>query len=72
MRFPRWLCSGDEFSAVVDRRTHSGNGNGNGVVWFLRYGKALMAEAKILCPLGSPRMPLWWSAFTVMVEAPTF
>ena len=42
--------SGDDVSAVVDRRTHSGNGS-NGVVRFLRNGKALMAEAEPLLPI---------------------
>ena len=37
------FVSGDEVSAVVNRRTHSGNGS-NGVVRFLRNRKALMAE----------------------------
>ena len=33
---PVGFRSGDEVSAVVDRPTHSGNDNGNGVVGFLR------------------------------------
>ena len=35
---------------MVDRRTHSGNGNGNGVVRFLRNGRSL-AEAEPV-PIG--------------------
>ena len=49
---PFGFVSGDEVSAVVDRRTHSDNVNGNGVVRFLRNGKAL-DEADPL-PVGFP------------------
>ena len=46
---PFGFANDDEVSAVVDRLTHSGNGS-NGVVRFLRNGKAL-AEAEPL-PIG--------------------
>ena len=65
---PVGFCSGDVVSAVVDRRTHSGNGS-NGMVRFLRNGKALMAETEPLCKLGSLRRPCWLSALAVRVEA---
>ena len=64
------FVSGDELSAVVDSRTHSGNGNSNGLVRFLRNGKALMAEAEPLCPLGSQRRPCWWLALAMRAQAP--
>ena len=50
---PAAFVSGDEVSTVVDRRTHSDNGSGNGVVRFLRNGKAL-PEAEPL-PIGFAR-----------------
>ena len=46
--------SGDEVSVVVDRRTHSGNDSGNGVVRFLRNGKALMSETERPLPIAFP------------------
>ena len=44
---PGRFDTGDEVSAAVDRRTHSGNGS-NGMVGFLRNWKALIAEAETL------------------------